>query len=67
MNLKEELQIAVANGQRVTVKLHDDEIITGVAVTSTDPTRAKIRTSEGPVWVPYAEIDHVSMVGNVLH
>ncbi|WP_144406952.1 hypothetical protein [Paenibacillus sp. IHBB 10380] len=65
--MKEELHIAVANGQRVTVKLHDDEIITGVAEVSTDPKHAKIQSSEGPTWVPYEDIEHVSMIGNPVH
>lgn len=47
--------------------MDNGEVITRVAEVSTDTDRAKIRASDSIVWVPYADIDHGSMVGNMLH
>ncbi|MCJ8010161.1 hypothetical protein MUG84_00200 [Paenibacillus sp. KQZ6P-2] len=55
----EELQIAAKYGQKVTVKLNNNEVITGKAEISGDQFLVKIRTSEGPVWIPIEEIEHV--------
>lgn len=55
----EELRIAAAYAHKVTVKLKNGERIEGKAQLSGDPDRAKIRTVDGPVWVPYSEIDYV--------
>ncbi|OAB34103.1 hypothetical protein [Paenibacillus glacialis] len=66
MDVKDELRIAVASNQKVAVRLHNGEIITGVAEAFTASSRAKIRTKEGPTWVPFADIEHVSRVINML-
>lgn len=65
MNVKGELLLAVASNQKVAVKLHNGEIITGVAEAFTASSRAKIRTKEGPTWVPFADVEHVSRVINM--
>ena len=63
MNVKSELHIAADRNQRVTIKLRNGEKITGVTEeVSADPERAKVRTTEGPVWVPHKDIDKVSRV-----
>ena len=67
MSIRDELYKAVARKQRVTVRLFNGETITGVAEVSTDPERTKIRTDEGPTWVPYKDIEHVSRVINMFH
>lgn len=67
MNFREELHIAAEMNQKVTIKLTSGEVINGVAEVSRDPKRAKIRTSEGPTWVPYADIELVSRVVNMIH
>lgn len=67
MNVKSELQIAISRNQMVTLRLFCGDIIAGVAEVSTDPERAKIRTDEGPTWVPYEDIEHISRVRNMLH
>ncbi|AOZ94892.1 hypothetical protein [Paenibacillus crassostreae] len=59
------IEKAVANKETVTIRLFTREVITGVAVKSTDPTRVKIRVTEGPVWIPYSDIDKVSRVINL--
>ena len=65
MNWIKELHIAAQTNQRVTVRLYTGENITGVAEVCNNPKHAKIRTSEGPVWVPYEDIEHVSRVINM--
>jgi len=65
--MKKELHIAATSNQRVTIKLHGGEVITGVAEVCNDHERAKVRTSEGPVWVPYAEVKHVSRLINMIN
>lgn len=55
----DELHIAASYGHRVTVRLKDGKNITGKAQLSGDPNRAKIRTVDATVWVPYGDIDHV--------
>lgn len=67
MNVKGELHKAVTGNQRVTVRLCDGGIITGMTEVSTDLERVKIRTDEGPMWVPYTDIEHVSRVINMFH
>jgi len=67
MNVKEELYIAVTTGQKATLQLNGDEIITGVAEIPNDPKGAKIRTSEGPVWVPYEYISNIEWIAQILH
>ncbi|WP_144406957.1 hypothetical protein [Paenibacillus sp. IHBB 10380] len=63
----EELYIATATNQQMTVTLNSGEIITGVAEVCTDPERAKIRTFEGLVWVPYDDVENVSRVLSMFH
>ncbi|BFH63888.1 hypothetical protein [Paenibacillus azoreducens] len=55
----QELKIAARYGQKVILRIHDGDVLTGKAELSADPSRIKIRTSEGPVWVPYEDIEHV--------
>lgn len=62
MSIRNELYKAVSRNQRVTVRMFSGDKITGVAEVSTDDERVKIRTSEGPTWVPYGDIEHVSRV-----
>ena len=67
MNVKGELHKAIASNQKVAVRLHNGVIITGVAEAFTASSRAKIRTEEGPTWVPFADVEHVSRVINMFH
>jgi len=67
MNVGNEVHIATIINQRVDIWFTEDTRLTGVAEVSTDPQRAKIRTVEGPVWVPYAEIENVSRIINLFH
>lgn len=55
----DELHIAAAYAQEVLIRLHNGETIRGKAQLSGTPGRAKIRTVEGPVWVPYEDIESV--------
>lgn len=55
----DELHIAAAYSQLVVVRLENGEKITGKAQLSCFPDRAKIRTEEGPVWIPHGDIEHV--------
>ncbi|MGF7050430.1 hypothetical protein J2T13_004968 [Paenibacillus sp. DS2015] len=67
MKSREELYKAAASSQRVIVKLHNGEVINGFAEVSTDLERAKIRTSEGPTWIPYADIEDIERIAQMLH
>ncbi|AJS59187.1 hypothetical protein [Paenibacillus sp. IHBB 10380] len=67
MNFREELHIAASSNQRVTIKLTSGEVISGVAEVSTYPERAKIRTSEGPTWIPYKDITNIERIVQILH
>ncbi|GAB6990838.1 hypothetical protein [Paenibacillus pini] len=58
--MNEELHIAATYQQRVILKLHDGEEITGKAQVSTDPLRIKLKVSEGYVWVPIEDIEEVN-------
>lgn len=55
----EELRIAAAYAQKVRIKLKTGEVIEGNAPLSGDPIRAKVRTSEDPLWIPFDEIEFV--------
>lgn len=61
----EELRIAAMYAHKVTVKLKNGEWIVGKAQLSGDPDRAKIRTTDGLVWVPYSEIESVERLVNL--
>ncbi|MGF7049180.1 hypothetical protein J2T13_003688 [Paenibacillus sp. DS2015] len=65
--MKNELHIAAGSNQVVTIKLHSDEVINGVAEVSTDPERAKVRTTKGPVWIPYKDIENIHRIAQILH
>lgn len=51
----DELHIAAAYAQRVIVRLKTGETILGKAQLSGVIGKAKIRTVDGPVWVPHIE------------
>ncbi|MCM2996919.1 hypothetical protein M3647_05495 [Paenibacillus cellulositrophicus] len=55
----EELRIVAAYAQKVRIKLQTGEVIEGKAQLSGDTYRAKVRTGEGPLWIPYDEIEFV--------
>jgi len=57
--LIEELRIAAAYAQKVRIKLKIGEGIPGKAQLSGDPNRAKVRTGNGPFWIPYDDIEFV--------
>ncbi|MGG4103175.1 hypothetical protein AAXB25_04535 [Paenibacillus lautus] len=57
--LIEELRIAAAYAQKVRIKLQTGEVIEGKAQLSGDPNRTKVRTDDGPLWIPYEEIEFV--------
>ncbi|AJS57788.1 hypothetical protein [Paenibacillus sp. IHBB 10380] len=67
MNKMNELHIAAVMHQMVNVKLNNGEVITGVTEVSADPERAKIRTSEGPTWIPYEDIEDIERIAQILH
>lgn len=62
MNLKDELRIAAERNQRVALSLLNGEKITGLAELSNDSDLVKVRTNEGPVWVPHTDVKSVSRV-----
>ncbi|OAB46527.1 hypothetical protein [Paenibacillus antarcticus] len=66
MNVKGELRLAVASNQKVAVRLHNGEIITGVAEELTTSNRLKIRTEAGTIWIPIVDVEHVSRVISML-
>lgn len=63
----EELRKAAAYAHRVIVRLKNGDTIEGKAQLSGDPTRAKIRTDEGHVWIPYEDIEFVERLAKQLH
>ncbi|AOZ91613.1 hypothetical protein [Paenibacillus crassostreae] len=67
MDVKGELHKAVEKNQSVSLRLASGEFITGVAEVSNDPERVKVRASEGPMWVPYVDVEKVSRVIDMFH
>lgn len=53
-----ELKAAISNNQTVTIRLKDSEVMRGVPEQYTD--RVKLRGDYGVVWIPTADIEHVS-------
>ena len=37
-------------------------VVNGIAKMSTDPDRVKINTIKGPVWLPYVDVEDISIV-----
>lgn len=57
-----ELKMAVTLGHGVVISLDDGDTISGLPKWGSDPKRVKIRTIEGPVWIPLVEIVHVTRI-----
>lgn len=60
--LKQSIKAAAVKQEMIVVWLHDGEKIKGIAEVSADPERVKINTIEGPVWVPYVDVEDISRV-----
>lgn len=60
--LKQSLRVAAHRKELIVLWLSNGEKIKGVAEVSTDPDRMKINTIEGPVWVPFIDVESVSRV-----
>lgn len=53
-----ELKVAISKKQPVTIRLKDGEVRQGVPEQCSD--RLKLRMDNGVVWIPKADIEHVS-------
>ncbi|MEK4881407.1 MULTISPECIES: hypothetical protein [Paenibacillus] len=60
--LKQSLKVAGVRRESIVVWLINGDRIKGIAEVSADPERVKINTIEGPVWVPYIEVESISRV-----
>ncbi|ETT45689.1 hypothetical protein C162_20186 [Paenibacillus sp. FSL R7-269] len=60
--LKQSIKTAAVKQEMIVVWLLDGEKIKGIAEASADPDRVKINTIEGPVWVPYVDVESISRV-----
>ncbi|MFD2411990.1 hypothetical protein ACFSX3_19030 [Paenibacillus rhizoplanae] len=60
--LKQGLKTAAVKREMIVVWLHDGEKVKGIAEVAVDPDRVKINTIEGPVWVPYVDVEDISRV-----
>ncbi|OMD05142.1 hypothetical protein [Paenibacillus odorifer] len=60
--LKQSLKVAAIRREMIVVWLLNGDKIKGTAEVSADPERVKINTIEGPVWVPYIEVESISRV-----
>ncbi|MEK4195963.1 hypothetical protein NYE59_23000 [Paenibacillus sp. FSL L8-0323] len=60
--LKQSLKVAAVRRELIVVWLINGDKIKGIAEVSADPERVKINTIEGPVWVPYIEVESISRV-----
>lgn len=61
----DEIHIAARYGQRVILRLENGEKITGKAEPTCYPNGIKIRTVDGPVWVPIDDIEFVERLVNL--
>ncbi|WP_054939073.1 hypothetical protein [Paenibacillus ihuae] len=60
--LKQNLKTAAIKREMIVAWLTNGEKIKGIAEVTADPDRIKINTIEGPVWVPFGEVESVSRV-----
>ncbi|OKP94370.1 hypothetical protein [Paenibacillus sp. P46E] len=60
--LKQSLKVAAVRSEMIVVWLLNGDKIKGIAEVSVDPDRVKINTIEGPVWVPYIDVESISRV-----
>ncbi|MNO34249.1 hypothetical protein D3C76_242800 [compost metagenome] len=60
--LKQSLMVAAVREEMIVVWLMNGEKIKGTAEVSADPERIKINTIDGPVWVPFIEVESISRV-----
>ncbi|MEK4853907.1 hypothetical protein NST04_28990 [Paenibacillus sp. FSL H7-0756] len=60
--LRQSIKTAAVKQEMIVVWLHDGEKIKGIAEVSADSERVKINTIEGPIWVPYVDVESISRV-----
>lgn len=60
--MNKEIDIAIKKGHMILVKSTDGYTATGIPEKSQDKSRLKMRTIEGPVWIPYSEVALVSRI-----
>ncbi|WP_340391912.1 hypothetical protein [Paenibacillus sp. FSL E2-0190] len=60
--LKQSLKVAAVRRELIVVWLFNGDKIKGIAEVSADSERVKINTIEGPVWVPYVDVEDISRV-----
>ncbi|OMF30984.1 hypothetical protein [Paenibacillus sp. FSL H8-0259] len=60
--LKQSLKVAAVRREMIVVWLFNGDKIKGIAEVSADPERVKINTIEGPVWVPFVDVESISRV-----
>ncbi|CQR55254.1 hypothetical protein [Paenibacillus riograndensis] len=60
--LKQSLKVAAVRREMIVTWLINGYKIKGIAEVSADPERVKINTIDGPVWVPYSDVESISRV-----
>ncbi|MNL16078.1 hypothetical protein D3C87_1371010 [compost metagenome] len=57
---RSELSMAISLGHQVMLKLVSNEVVSGRPFWGLVTTRVKVKTTEGPIWIPLDEIKHVT-------
>ncbi|WIV18197.1 hypothetical protein QPK24_17575 [Paenibacillus polygoni] len=60
--MNKEAAIAIKRNQEIIVKSKNGETISGFPVETDHPSRLILRTTFGPVWIPYEEVEQVTRI-----
>ena len=60
--MNKEAAIAIKRNQEIIVKSIHGETISGFPMETDHPSRLVLRTTFGPVWIPYEEVEQVTRI-----
>lgn len=60
--MNKEAAIASKRNQQIVVKSKNGETVIGYPVQTDHPSKLILRTTLGPVWIPYEEVEQVTRI-----
>lgn len=60
--MNKEAIIAMKRNQQIMVRSKDGETLTGYPVPTDHSSKLVLRTTFGPVWIPYEEVEQITRI-----
>ncbi|MBP1999774.1 hypothetical protein J2Z69_000793 [Paenibacillus shirakamiensis] len=57
-----EINLAIDRAQTIALKLEDGSSVNGLPTWAQESNRVKLRTDRGVIWIPIADIKHVTRI-----